>query len=104
MPVAAGVPPVDAAPPPPRHAFEPELGPEPTQIGAMPLISFGGSPLVALVGEDPRRASSATLPPPVGTFVPETTEEPRKRPSKRVLLIAGAAVVVVLVVILLATC
>jgi len=36
------------------------LGPEPTMIGAKPLISFGDTkPLTALVGEQPQQPSPA---------------------------------------------
>lgn len=116
-PLSFEMPPAPVAPPPvepepeppppatPRPMFEPELGPEPTQIGAMPLISFGNTPLVSLVGEDPRRASAAALAPPVsvGTFVPDAEPAPAPRNKKRLILIGaiGVAVAIVLIVIVL---
>ncbi len=96
--------PVVAAPPPPApvrpvHVFEPELGPEPTQIGAMPLISFGNTPLVSLVGETAPRTSAPSLPPPVATFV-ESAELARAnaRRLQRMAIITVIAMVAVFVV------
>jgi len=84
---------------PPSNAFDPDLGPEPTQIGAMPLISLGvgDTPLLALVGEPAPRASARTLPPPVVTFLPEP--EPPHR-TKQIALVAILVVVAIVVVVL----
>jgi len=92
----------ESVPVKPVHAFDPELGPEPTQIGAMPLISFGDTPLVAMIGEREKRTSARTLPPPSATFLPEPAEDPSPGRNKRivilVILVAVAAVVVLLAV------
>jgi hypothetical protein len=75
-----------------------ELGPEPTAMGANPLISFGDtSPLTALVGEQQQhRAPAAHAPAPQATFLPET--KPPFYKDRRVQI--AAAVVVVLIVVL----
>lgn len=82
--------------------MDPELGPEPTQIGAMPLISFGeDAPLRSKVGEParPRRPSGGALPPPTATFLPEVVEtSPRKR--NKVVIIIGLAVVVIAILVI----
>jgi len=85
----------------PVHAFDPELGPEPTQIGAMPLIEFGDVPLVAKIGGQEKRAPARTLPPPSATFIPEPAEDPSPARNKRIAILV-ILVAVALVVILLA--
>lgn len=79
-----------------------DLGPEPTHIGAMPLISFGDTPLVSKIGENPRlggRMSAPTLQPPIGTFLREPTAPGMPR-SKRIAIAVGILVVVVAVVVI----
>jgi hypothetical protein len=82
-----------------------EIGPEPTQIGARPLISFGDtSPLTALVGERPQhpRASLREVPAPQATFLPETKPPLYKdrRAQLAAALVVGVLIVVILVVAL----
>ena len=97
-PAAASAPAAAPAARPPSNAFDPDLGPEPTQIGAMPLISLSGdAPLIALVGENAPRPLSRSLPPPVATFLPEP--ESRHR-SKHLALVAILVVVAIAVVVL----
>jgi hypothetical protein len=83
--------------------MDPELGPEPTQIGAMPLISFGeNTPLVSKIGEPVRpRPSAGSLPPPTATFLPEVVEPSTRKRNKLVIIIGIAVVVMVIVVIVL---
>ncbi len=89
--------------PPPRAAFEPEMGPEPTQIGAMPLITFGDTPLTALVGErgHARPSAPSVMPIATGISLPDASG-PKKR-SKLPLMIAIAAVIAIVVIIVLAS-
>lgn len=77
--------------------LELELG-EFTQIGAVPLIAESSdASLVALVGE-PRRASKASVPPPLmGVSLPDV-EEPKKPRGKLYVVIS----IVILVAIVLA--
>ena len=82
-----------------------ELGPEPTHIGAMPLISFGGdAPLTSKIGDHPRlppRTSAPSIAPPVGTFLREPTA-PGMAGTERLTMIVGIIVaVLVLIVIVL---
>lgn len=80
-----------------------EMGPEPTQIGAKPLISFGDtSPLTALVGEQQQqpRAPAQIAPAPQATFLPEP-KVPLYKDRRFQIGAAIAFVVVVVVVIIL---
>jgi len=80
-----------------------DLGPEPTHIGAMPLISFGDTPLVSKIGESPRlggRTSAPTLQPPIGTFLREPTAPGMPR-NRRIAIIVGIFVVLAAVVVIL---
>ena len=87
------------APAPVRAPLDPEFGPEPTQMGAMPLISFGSTrPLVALVGEPQRTAARETAE-PLATFLPHA--RPPFYKDKRVWIAAGAVAAVLLVVAIL---
>ena len=104
-PAAAPAPaPIAPEPPPPAvarpvHVFEPELGPEPTQIGAMPLISFGNTPLVSLVGETAPRTSTPTLPPPVATFMESADQgHASARRIQRMAIITVIAMVAIFVI------
>ena len=84
--------------------MDPELGPEPTQIGAMPLISFGETtPLVSTIGEParPRRPSGGALPPPTATFLPEAVEMSTGKRNKLLIIIGIAVVVIAILVIVL---
>jgi hypothetical protein len=101
--VAAPVP-APAPAPAPAPEMDPEMGPEPTQIGAMPLISFGETPLVSMIGENARRVPAPTLPPPSATFLPEAVEAPSHHRNKRIVILAILAILVTvtLVVIVLA--
>ena len=94
--------PPPAAAPPRRLGSVLELGPEPTQIGAMPLISLEGSPLVSLVGEAPQRSPSRPTTPPVGTYVaaPEPANDRRRRLLRLGGIAAAAAIVVVVIIVL----
>ncbi len=89
-------------PPPPANQFDPDLGPEPTQIGAMPLISFGDEPLVALIGENGQRAPAQRAPAPAAaapgaTFLPDPEEAKRRR--IKLFAMVGAAVILVVIVL-----
>jgi hypothetical protein len=92
-------PPPPQAPPPPR-AFEPELGPEPTQIGAMPLITFGDTPLASLVGEAAPRPSAPNVM-PNATGIALAGPEPAGGKSKRLPLMIGIGVGAVAIIILI---
>jgi hypothetical protein len=98
-------------PPPPTRpqrlptAIESEIGPEPTNIGAMPLVSFGqtGS-MNALVGEARQSATSLAsqagpLPAASVTYLRDEQADRRRRRRKQ-LLIAGVSLVVLAGVIL----
>jgi len=101
-------PPPPAAPPPvvpPPSAFDPELGPEPTQIGAMPLISLGKTgPLNALIGvpaaSAPRVSQATPLPLPKVTFLANDPGEKRWHFDRKRLLIAGISLAVLLVAVI----
>lgn len=97
-PVPAPVAPAPA--PPPANQFDPDLGPEPTQIGAMPLISFGDVPLVALIGENAQRTPAPVAAPPGATFLPDAGGTERSR-TKLLVIVAAVVVVVAAVVVVL---
>ncbi len=82
-----------------------ELGPEPTHVGAMPLISFGDdAPLTSSIGDKSRlspRTSAPSIGPPVGTFLRVPTA-PVMAGAKRLTMIVGiiVAALVLLVIVL----
>ncbi len=94
--------PVPAQAPVPQNQFDPELGPEPTQIGAMPLIAFGDVPLVSKIGENARRPQPLSLPGPSATFLPEQPEPPSDNKKKLVIIAGGAVLLLIIVIILIA--
>jgi hypothetical protein len=114
-PLGPGVGVAPSAPPPSAYApgaaptsapYAPpsmfEMGPEPTQIGARPLISFGDtSPLTALVGE--RQHQSAVqvhgASEPRATFLPDT--KPSFYRDRRVQIAVALVVCVLIGVILI---
>jgi len=106
-PVALPAPitPIAPAPePPPAPPIHADFGPDPTQIGAMPLISFGNTPLVALIGENAQRAPAPSLPSlasPGATFLPEPTQIRRHHRNKRIAILAIPAILVTLAVVVL---
>lgn len=110
---AAGRPePIVAPPVAPQLAPEPEpdvplvdreLGPEPTHIGAMPLISFGDdAPLTSKIGEHQRlapRTSAPSIAPPIGTFLREPTA-PGMAGTERLTLIVGILVAAIVLTVI----
>ncbi len=104
-------PPPEPEPPPaaPKlrltSSFGADIGPEPTNIGAKPLIEFGNTgSLNALVGEGSRPSGSlsskaAPLPPSEGTFVPAAKQRRPRRGLR--LAIAGISLIVVAAVVVL---
>jgi hypothetical protein len=81
--------------PKPAPAFELEI-PEATQVGAVPLISFGESS-IGVIGQPPPRPrpSKPTLPPPIATFLPEATVAPPQSRKRIAIIVASVALVVV---------
>ena len=79
------------------------MGPEPTQIGAMPLIGFGDEPLVSTIGKDSSVAPEKPAPPrklpaASGIALPEVMKPTNRRLIPLLILLAlaiGAAVVFV---------
>jgi hypothetical protein len=75
-------------------AMELEIGPEPTQVGSMPLISFGETrPFAALIGEQAARPSAPVIKQPIGTFVANRGGAGRARKK---WIVIGVLVAVVL--------
>ncbi len=99
-PAPAPVAPVPPPAPPPTNEFDPDLGPEPTQIGAMPLISFGDAPMDGLLGENAQRAPARAPQSPGATFLPDAGETSPER-AKRVRIVAIIAVLVVAAVVVI---
>jgi hypothetical protein len=81
-----------------RPIFEPDFGPEGTEIGAVPLISAGDASFVAHVGPGAAlraRVPAVASPPPAGTVA--APPPPPPQPSSRGPVIAIVVGVVVLV-------
>jgi len=96
--------PLDPGPAPVRvlqNQFDPELGPEPTQIGAIPLIAFGDVPLVSKIGEQARRTAAPAMPAPSATFLPEQAEPDEASNKKKIMILVGIGVIALIIVIIL---
>lgn len=108
-PASAYVPEPAPEPPPPAplsSRFEPELGPEPTQIGAMPLITFGETPLASLVGETTPRPSGVNIsfkPVATGTLADSPQQAGTTNRRKPLMIAIGVAVLVIIVIVIVAT-